>query len=422
MLGCGESTLRVGIFGGLSNLGYSLGKILRKRGWDVELIHDPHESFAFSQPVWDDCEVVLDAEALRDYAANQEFWAKKVIEVGWKRPEWVRHVDARGREVAVRKPGLALRAIRRAGMSLGAARFALAGLHLLGPLSEYGFLVLLGIGPVFGSLAGVPFAAIPYGSDITWLPFQSSVLAQLQRRAYARAHRILIGDWRFADSLAKLNLSGRWTYFPLPVDPESCADSGTVERGIASKLWPSLTKDKFVFFMPSAQEFQAKGTDKALRAFLKLSHERDNVVLVTLSWGADNSRAKAIVGEAKREGNVVFLPYVVSRPLLRAFYRASNVVVDEFVCGSYGLSTLEAMVCEKAVIGHIDSNRFRPYMQRLPPNLEAQTENEIYDRMKWAVENPDALMRVARESREWVADQHSLASVQTLEEAISEAA
>ena len=415
--------MRVGIFGGLSNLGYSLGKILRKRGVDVELMQDPHENFAFSQPLWDDCEFVLDAEALRDCAVNQQFWAEKAIEVSWKRPEWVRHVNARGREVAVRKPGLALRAIVRAGISPCAAKFALESLHLVGPLSEFDFLVLLGIGPVFGRLAGVPYLAIPCGADITWLPFQSGLLAQMQRSAYAGANRILIGDWRFADSLAKLSLSDRWTYLPFPIDIPSGADCGTVEKGIASQVWPhSSTRGKFVFFMPSAQEFQAKGTDKALRAFLKLSHERDDVVLVTTSWGTDNSLAKDMAREAKAEDKVVFLPYVVSRPLLRAFYRASDVVVDEFVCGSYGRSTLEAMACERAVISHYDANAYRAYLRRLPPTLLAYTEQEICDKMRWAVENPDALVTVARESREWVADTHSLASVQALERAISDAA
>ncbi len=183
--------MRVGIFGGLNNLGYNLGKILRKRGTDAEFIQDPHENFAFAQPLWEDCEIALDARALRDFATNQQFWAKKAIEVGWKRPEWVRNVSARGREVAVRKPLLMLRAIVRAGISFGAAKFALASLHLVGPLSEFDFLVLIGIGPVYGSLAGVHYVAIPCGSDLTWLPFQSNLLAHMQKRAYARAHSIL---------------------------------------------------------------------------------------------------------------------------------------------------------------------------------------------------------------------------------------
>jgi len=415
--------LRVGIFGGLSNNGYALAKILRKRGWDAELIHDPHLDFAFSQPMWEDCEIVLDAEALRSQVTNQKFWGKKAVEVGWKKPEWIKHGNARGREVAVRRPGLAAEAIARAGISLNAAKFALGSLHLVGPLSEYDLLVLFGIGPVYGFLAGVPYVVVPQGSDMTWLPFQSSLLAKMQTRAYASARRILIADWRFADSLARLNLSDRWTYLPFPVDIESFGDNGTVEKGMASEVWPhSSTRGKFVFFMPSAQEFQAKGTDRALRAFLKLSHERDDLVLVTTSWGTDNSRAKDMAREAKSEEKVVFLPYVVSRPLLKAFYRASNVVVDEFVCGSYGLSTLEAMACERAVISHYDADAYRPHLRKLPPTLLAHTEQEIYDKMRWAVENPDSLVTVARESLEWVVQTHGLASVQILEGVISQAA
>lgn len=415
--------MRVGIFGGLNNAGYTFAKILRKRGVDVELIQNPHENFAFAQPLWDDCEVVLDAEALRDHATNQQFWAKKAIEVGWKRPEWVRQVNGRGREVAVRKPGLALNAIGRAGMSFGAMKFALEALHLVGPMSEFDFLILLGTGPMFGSLTDVPYVAFPCGSDITLEPFQNSLLAHMLRRGYARAHRILIGDWRFIEPLAKLNLSGSWTYFPLLFDPESSANVATVDGGTASKLWPhSSTRDKFVFLMPGAHAFNRKGTDRAMRAFLRLSSERNDIVLVTTDWGEDTVQARQMVVDAVKEEKVVFLPYVVSRPLLRAFYRASNVVLEEFVCGSYGSSTLEAMACERAVIQHIDWEGYRPYLQRLPPILQARTEDEIYDRMKWAVENPDALTAVARKSREWVTDEHSLRSVSILEEVISKLA
>jgi glycosyltransferase involved in cell wall biosynthesis len=413
----------VGVFGGLNNVGYNLAKILRKRGADVELIQNPHENFAFSQPLWDDCEVVLDAEALRDGTMSQRFWAKKAIEVGWKRPEWVRQVNGRGREVAVRKPGLALRAIVHAGMYTGAAKFALGSLHLVGPLSDFDFLVLLGTGPVFGSLAGVPYVGIPCGSDITLEPFQNSLLAHMLRRGYARAHRILIGDWRFVEPLAKLNLSGNWTYFPIPIDPESYADVATLDRSTASKLWPhSSTRGKFVFLMPGAHAFNRKGTDRAMQAFLRLSGERNDIVLVTTDWGEDTAQARQMVVDAGKEEKVVFLPYVVSRPLLRAFYRASNVVLEEFVCGSYGSSTLEAMACERAVIQHIDLDGYRPYLRRLPPVLQARTEDEIYDRMKWAVENPDALTAVARESREWIADEHSLRSASVLEEVMSKLA
>jgi glycosyltransferase involved in cell wall biosynthesis len=364
--------------------------------------------------------VVLDPAVLDERVTDQQFWANKAVEIGWKKPEWLGYATERGRQVALRSPGLALKTLARAGVSFGAVKFALASLHLVGPLSEFDFLILLGTGPVFGYLAGVPYIVIPYGADITWLPFQSGPLAHIQRRAYARAHRILIGDWRFVDSLARLGLSDRWTYFPFPIDPESCADDATDARVMASKLWPSWTKDKFVFFAPSAQDFQTKGTDKVLRAFLRLCHERDDVALVTPTWGTDKERAMDMVAQAKGKDTVAFLPYVVSRPLLKAFYRASNVVVGEFASGSYGLSVLEAMVCERPVISHVDPEKYLSHMRRFPPVLQAQTEGEIYEKMKWAVENPEASRMVGRESRRWVANEHWLSSLNMLDKTVSD--
>jgi len=388
---------------------------------DVQFIHDPHQNMAFSQPLWEDCDLVLDPGAI---FSPQSYWEEKATDVGWRKPDWWKDVSERGRKVVLRNPNLALRAIVNAdaGRSFGMLKFAVGSLHLVNLLSQFDFLILIGVGPVYGKLAGVPFIAIPLGQDITWLPFQDDVEGRLQKSAYAQARRILVYDWRYIDSLRTLNLSNRWTYFPFPIDAEKYANRDSRDKNEALDCLRARVSDKFVFFMPSAQEFDLKGTDKALRAFLKLSHERDDVVLVSPSWGQDHARARQIVKESNGENSVIFLPYVVSRPLLNKFYRASNVVVDQFVLGSYGFSVLEAMACERAVIGHIDSNRYRPYLRQLPPNLQAHTEHEIYDKMRWAVENPDALMTIARESRKWVTDQHSLASVQMLQEAICEEA
>jgi glycosyltransferase involved in cell wall biosynthesis len=248
----------------------------------------------------------------------------------------------------------------------------------------------------------------------------------MQRTGYARADRILIGDWRFAESLAKLELSELATYFPLPYHPGGIGDSRTVDRGMASEFWPhAITAGKFVFFMPSAHLFglegQGKGTDRALGAFLRLSEERKDVILVTSSWGRDAHRARQIVKDAGKDEKVAFLPYVVSRPVLKAFYRASNVVLEEFSNGSYGSSTLEAMACERSVIQYVDFEKYRPYLRRLPPVLQARTENEIYEKMKWAVENPADLKAIAKESRDWVEDQHSVECVRILEQVIPKA-
>ncbi len=396
--------MRVGIFGGLSNVGYNIGKILQKRGIDVELIHNPHISFAFSQPFWDDSPTVVDAEHL---VADQASWSRKVEEIGWKRPDWVRNVSMRSREIALRHPRLAFGALRRCGLSLAAARFALGGLHLAGPLSEFDFLILLGIGPIYGSLAGVPYVAIPLGSDIMWLPYQSGVLSRLQRQGYARSRRVLTSDWRFVKSLVWMGMSN-WTYFPLPIDVEAWSESA----GVGS-LWPASVEGKFVFFMPSGHDFRKVGTDRVLRAFLRLSRNRDDIVLVTSNWGIDSVRVREMV---RPEDDVVLLPYVVSRPIMRSFYHASDVVIAEFVCGSYGLTVLEAMACGKPVISNVKSQEYQPYLHRLPPVLQAETEDEIFRQMKWAVENPDAVSRIGKESREWVASEHSSESVQTVME------
>jgi len=358
---------------------------------------------------------------------NRQFWKAKATELGWEKPEWVHDLgegSLAAREIAhlaKRNLGLALKVVGRARLSIHAAKFALKSMHIIRALSEYDFLLVYGLGPIYSYFADVPFGAIPFGGDVTIVPFEKNLTSRLQRKAYAKARVILTADPVFVVHLDKLKLSQVCTYFPFPVDTEKYSPSSdSSAKDEVESFLPEFARGKFIYFMPSRQDFVWKGTDKALRAFLRLSRTRSDIVLVTPSWGVDTGAAHEIVKSANVSNGVVFLPYALSKLRLITFLRAADVVLDQFTLGSYGTSMLEAMACEKAVITHVDVARYRPYLDCLPPNLQAETEEEILSQMKWAVENKDACTSVAKKSREWVINQHSKRSMSIVTQLLHE--
>ncbi len=416
--------MRVGLFGNIANNSYILGKLLRKRGIDVELILDPQDTFAFSQPLWEDCDFVLDADTVMGGKTDWDFWNEKAQSLGWSMPEWVKHVNKSGYSVktallkGLRDPSLVMGAIAATQKSKAGVLFAVNVLPVVESLSDFDLLVVYGFGPIYAKLSRVPFVAIPYGADLTVTAFKNDILGFLQRSAYNKAKRILIGDPHFVDSLRKLNVRSRWDYFPCPVDTDQFQPAkDTKDKDAVFESLPNC-KGKTIFFMPSRQDFFWKGIDKALRAFLKLAQEREDIALIAPSWGLDTAAARQLVKDNNGENSVMFLPYALSKRRLARFHHAADVVLDQFTLGIYGTTTLEAMACEKPVIANIDSEMYGGHFQHLPPILQAGSEDEIFNAMKKAADNPESLAAIGKESRKWVLSEHVSRPINLLENLI----
>lgn len=413
--------MRLGFFGNIANDAYILAKLLRDRGLDAELVLDPHDQFAFSQPIWEDCDLIIDREHLMATTIDRDFWTDKARGLGWANPSWVRDIGGGSlsklqvAQSGLTHPTVALRAIVNAGRSKDAIKLALRNLHTVRSLSEFGLLVVYGLGPIYALFSGAPYIFIPFGGDVTIEPFRTDPVGALQRKAISKAHKVMVGDPDFITYIKKLGLNNDWVYFPFPVDPTKYAPTNTQEdKKTVRSMLPESAQNKFIFFMPSRQDFYWKGTDRALKAFLKLCEERDDVVLVTPSWGVDTAKALEMVRATSRKERVVFLPYAISKCGLIKFIHASDLVLDQFVLGSYGTSTIEAMACGKAVVTHIDHEKYRSHLKQLPPNLEARTEDEIREKMRWALAHHEVLDEVGAKSRQWAVTQHYEKSIEIM--------
>jgi glycosyltransferase involved in cell wall biosynthesis len=398
---------RICLIGNMANNAYTLCKTLRKHGLQAHLLLNPADTHILSHPIWEEVDIVLDP-ATFEAGTTTEFWKKKSEEIGWKAPDWIRTAPPDGRVSGfLSHPKLAYTAARRVGLSETRLRYAARKLPVTSILSDFDFVGAYGREIILANLSGVEYAAIPYGADVTIVPFGDDFFAGLQRDAYAAAKKILVGDHNFSAALTRLGISN-YAYFPYPVDVEHY-------RPASSPISTSFT-----FLMPSRHDFYWKRSDLAIKAFARLARERDDVILVTLGLGDDMVRSLQLVKELRCEQKVRHLPYAFSKPRLIGLYQSADVVIDQFMIGAHGTTMLEAMACEKPVIINYDVTRFSTLVSEYPPVLQAKSEEEIYSQMRWAVNNPDEVKTLGRRARQWIIDNHTETSVRIFQNVMND--
>jgi glycosyltransferase involved in cell wall biosynthesis len=133
-------------------------------------------------------------------------------------------------------------------------------------------------------------------------------------------------------------------------------------------------------------------------------------VLVCAGWGADLDRSKQLIDELGIGDRVRLLPYAMSKGRLRRYYRAADVVADQFTVGSYGGSALEAMSCARPLLIDLDEERF----PSLPPVVNVSEPDEIARALDKLLGDEEARAQVGARARDWVIANHGPTLVQTM--------
>ncbi|GMA49510.1 hypothetical protein GCM10025857_08670 [Alicyclobacillus contaminans] len=89
-----------------------------------------------------------------------------------------------------------------------------------------------------------------------------------------------------------------------------------------------------------------------------------------------------------------------------ALYREADIVVDQILCGSYGMLAVEAMSLGKPVIGFIRED-LKPLYPEVPPIVSANPAN-IYEVLKQLVTSPLLRHQLGEQGRRYVEKYHHL--------------
>jgi len=423
--------MRIAVFENLANSAYIVTKVLRQHGQDAELVLDPVDRHVMSDPRWEDLDIELPTDQLAESRlpdAELPEWIRFRPGTLTDRPATPPGRIGRIAHALPKAPGMA-RELRLATRVAGwrGARMVLDREWVVRTLSRYDCVIAYGMGPAWAAFADVPYLAETWGGDITMLPFydtgdweghetvplpgpkaELSAQARLQRLGYRRAGRVLLTDPRFDPFAERLGISGKSVHMGFFIDTEKYApgpEPELREELLGGRAGPLV-------FMPSRQDWYWKGSDRLLRGFAAAAERRDGAVLVCPGWGADLERSRELIAELGIGERVRLLGSAMSKGRLRRFYRAADIVADQFTVGSYGGSALEAMSCARPLLISLDRERFAGRFDTFPPVVNVAEPEEIAAALERLFADDAHRARVGAEARDWVVANHGPPLVQ----------
>jgi glycosyltransferase involved in cell wall biosynthesis len=416
--------MRVGIYDNLANNAYIQARVLSGLdGVDVELILDPFDRYVMSDPRWEELDIELPSDALAG-----------AVLPDCDMPGWIRREPPE--LAAAREGGYVSRyradilaapaswrawtaAARRAGWR--GARMAIERWWVIQTMARYDCVIAYGWGPAWAALAGVPFIAETWGGDITILPFydlgeweghetfplpepraEQYAASRLQRMGYDASGRIVLTDPRFQHYADRLGHADKSVHIGFVVDVDRYAPGPEPE--LRAEILGG--REGLIVFVPSRQDWYWKGSDRLLRAYAAALRDRDDVVLLCTGWGNDLERSTQLIAELGIGDRVRMLPHVLSKGRLRRYYRAADIIADQFTVGSYGAAALEAMSCARPLLISLDRERFSSRFTEFPAVVNVSESEEIAAALSRLVDDPAHRAEVGAKARDWVIANH----------------
>jgi glycosyltransferase involved in cell wall biosynthesis len=253
-----------------------------------------------------------------------------------------------------------------------------------------------------------PTVAIELGT-MRDIPFEGSGRGRLLAQSYREADYVLITNPDVRSRAEELGLTD-YAFCPHPVDEDRYRPLTGADRSAVRERLFSKAGDAIVLFAPARQNWAMKGNDKYFRAMADCLRKSLNVRLVISAWGQEVTRSKAYCTELGIEHAVQWIR-PVSEGALVDYFGASDVVIDQFEYGVFGLITPKALSCGAAVITSYDPDLNAWCFAKPPPLLAASTSEDIAGHIERLCKEPARLREISYASREWVKREHSKARV-----------
>ena len=245
-----------------------------------------------------------------------------------------------------------------------------------------------------------PYVAFEHGT-MRDIPFENSARGRLLSLAYRQAGKVVITNPDVITAARRLGLKN-FLFIPHPVDETKYRPLHTSLRGdLANRYQADL-----ILLAPSRHNWDLKGNDLLLKAFARCTKAFPGKLLLILSeWGQEVTRSKELI-EVLGIGDCIVWTPPLNKMKLIDYYNAADVVLDQFMIGTFGTVTPEAMACGKPVILHFDREVHEWCYGEMPPVVSARTENEIFSRLMELLGSSDRREAIGLASREWVTKYH----------------
>ena len=369
--------MRILILGNMANDGYAVAKELRKMKQDVDLAVNLSD-FGMALPEWEDANLSAETDPYSLDANN----ARNT----WTPPNWIHYVDFMNK--ISWKKNIITKIKSRFDVIKLMREYDIVEAHV--PFS------------IYCQFSGVPYAAYDAGW-IRYFPYSKKLRSKLAKRGYSKAKKIIITNpdtFEISDSLPYLD-QNKIFFSPFAIDPDKYKPMNA--RELRAKY---AREDEVLLFSPARQIWKEKGNDKMIRAFARFAKEVPKSKFIMVGWSIDEENSKNLVNALGIRDRIVWIPPVPKGVLIQ-YYNAADIVLDQFVLGSWGTSTPEAMACEKPVLMFYKKNYIMRAFGEEPPILNSYSEDEIYSNLIKIARNREFAVELGKNNREWIIKTHS---------------
>jgi glycosyltransferase involved in cell wall biosynthesis len=423
--------MRVAHIGNINNNGYLITKFLRQKNFEADLYVHSYD-YWMAYPEWE--EGVFDVEIT---PTRYPKWSWIALQNGWERPPWVKEMPPstwhrlpygkldhfieqmeyklnaalQYRQHRIVNEGLRRRGLPELDFAQVSQYFDIYRWEHI--VRDYDIVQIYGLFDALHCLPGFPpkpYIVYDYGQPLRSMVWEESLQGRLFRAVYEHADSVVITNADTRECAQRLGLKN-YRFIPCPVDETKFCPG---ESRLRKELEAKYGRDIVVLFAPARQDWAEKGNDRMLKAFVQLQvWGKARTILIVADWGKDVFKAHELVEKAGLETNVLW-----TRPLNRTtlvdYYRAADIVLDQFVLGTYGgKAFLEALACAKPVISYFIPEIHEWCFNEMPPCCNASDEDGIYSWLKELVQNPKLREEFGNRGRQWIEKYNSSKQVAT---------
>ena len=369
-----KTSKKILILGNMANDGYAVAKEMKKMGVDVTLAIN-NLDFGMSMPEWEEAEF---DEFIDPYDEN-----RKSMKKYWKSPDWIRYFDFK---LCIRPWKLP----KRFNESIKIRKI----------IREYDIVESHVPYPIISQFSGVPY----YVYEAGWIRHfekRRRIVDILGERGYNKSKGVMITNpdtLRIVDTLPTLRKDNIF-FTPFAIDSEHYKP----EKKINS-LFDFMKEEHFIVLAPARQLWNTKGNDKYIKAFARFTKINPNARLLSMLWSEDASKSLALCASLGISDKIIWLPPLPKKSLIKLF-NASDVVLDQFILGSWGTLTPEAMSCEKPVLMYYNEEYIKRTFGEIPPILNSFSEEDILNNLI-VLQSEEKRIQIGKESREWIKKTH----------------
>jgi len=369
--------MRILILGNMANDGYAVAKELRKMNKDVDLAVNSSD-FGMALPEWEDAEL---SQGIDPYSADGS-----TMREYWTPPTWIRYFDFMNK---IRWKKKVWRKIK-------------SRIDIVRMMREYDVIETHVPFSIYSQFSGVPYVAYDAGW-IRYFPYRHDIRDKLARRGYRKAKSIIITNpdtFEISDSLSYLDKK-KIFFSPFAIDTEKYKPTNAKElRSLYAK------EDETLLFSPSRQIWKEKGNDKMIRAFARFAKQVPSSKFIMVAWSEDEQNSKSLAQSLGISDRIIWIKPVPKNQLI-LYYNAADIILDQFVLGSWGTSTPEAMACGKPVLMFYKKDYILRAFGREPPILSSISDDDIYSNLLKIAKDPELASDMGSKSREWIIETHS---------------